>query len=229
MLSCVRSANNYYSFGCTQDSLQYWHDSNGLHLYAFDLNEMVAANNGPNAAPYKVMYVHYFQDCGDNTGSCPTAQNATGQQSIRDAGIEQITYGTAPSTDASLSTTAGSVDFYYLAPNATPQQSQWASDYGNNYNCSSSPPATTVIRCDDAIAYPGGMPQPQVMGTLSLEHVTSYVGPDSGSGSYAAYRYDFVYQDDPFTSTNPARNGMACADPTTTRRSMNIVLANTPS
>jgi RHS repeat-associated protein len=208
-------ANNYYTFGCTQDSLQYWHDSNGLHLYAFDLNEMMAANNGPNAAPYKVMYVHYFQDCGDNTGSCPTAQNATGQQSIRDAGISQITYGTAPTPSSPLSTTDGSVDFYYRAPNVGSQQTQWATPYNYNYNCTTPPPVQTVIRCDDAIAYPGGMPQPQVMSTLSLEKVTSYVGPDSGSGSYPAYEYDFQYQDTPFSSGNPAQNNAPCADPTT--------------
>ncbi len=66
------TSGTYYEFGCTPDSLQYRRDSNGLHLYEFDLNEIIAPNDG-NSSNLKIILVHYFQDCGSSTGSCPSA------------------------------------------------------------------------------------------------------------------------------------------------------------
>ncbi|HEY6412037.1 MAG TPA: hypothetical protein VIY29_31650, partial [Ktedonobacteraceae bacterium] len=200
------TSNTYYEFGCTSDSLQYRKDSNGtLHIYRYDLNKMVAPNDGSNAA-LKIINVSYFQDCVPFAAPCPSSGSASNGTAIRDAGIQQITYGYQPH-GGSLQLT-GSVDFKYLAPNATSGQSKWATTYGTNYHCSS-PPKSTTLRCDDPLDDSGGNPAPKVMSTLSLQAVTSYVGKDDGSGNLA-YSYAFTYQDTPFAVKGPW--GGACAD-----------------
>ena len=144
-------SDTYYQFGCTNDSLQYRSDSNGLHLYQWDLNEIVAPNDG--SAPFKNIVVKYFQDCGSSTGSCPQASNASGTDAIRDAAIEQIQYGTGSQAGV-VSAASGTVDFSYWAPNA-PSGSQWAIPYttsfnGQSYACDGTPPENTHnMRCDD--------------------------------------------------------------------------------
>lgn len=199
------TSGTYYEFGCTSDSLQYRKDSNGtLHIYRYDLNKMIASNDGPNAA-LKIIKVTYFQDCVPFAAPCP-GSGASGTTSIRDAGIQQITYGTQASGGSYQIT--GSVDFKYLAPNATSGQSKWATPYGTNNNCTS-PPSSTTLRCDDPIDYSGGNPAPKVMSTLSLQSVTSYVGNDDGTGK-PAYNYAFTYKDTPFAATGAW--GGACAD-----------------
>jgi RHS repeat-associated protein len=199
------TSGTYYEFGCTSDSLQYRKDSNGtLHIYRYDLNKMIAPNDGPNAA-LKIIKVTYFQDCVPFAAPCP-GSGASGTTSIRDAGIQQITYGTQASGGSYQIT--GSVDFKYLAPNATSGQSKWATPYGTNNNCTS-PPSSTTLRCDDPIDYSGGNPAPKVMSTLSLQSVTSYVGNDDGTGK-PAYSYSFTYKDTPFAATGAW--GGACAD-----------------
>jgi len=207
------TSGTYYEFGCTPDSLQYRRDSNGLHLYEFDLNEIIAPNDG-NSSNLKIILVHYFQDCGSSTGSCPSAANSSGSMTIRDAGIEQIQYGTG--SPGTINQIDGTVDFHYLAQYVGSTPAQWAATYASqNYQCNGTPPITVspLMRCDDPQNYSGGANAPSVMSTLTLDKVTSYVGPD-GTGGYPAYEYDFSYTDTPFTSYNPT-NGNTCADPTT--------------
>jgi hypothetical protein len=84
---------------------------------------MEQANNGSQVPSYNVMLVHYFQDCGSITGSCPSAQNATGNDSIRDAGVQQISYGSG-TTNGTISSTDGTVDFHYWAQYVGSGQSQ---------------------------------------------------------------------------------------------------------
>jgi len=202
-------SDTYYQFGCTTDSLQYRYDSNGLHLYQWDLNEIVAPNDG--TAPFKNIVVKYFQDCGSSTGNCPSASNASGTDAIRDAAIEQIQYGIGSQAGV-VSTASGTVDFSYWAPNA-PSGSQWAIPYttsfnGTSYACDGNPPENTHnMRCDDPQPdsdEPGSAPPPTVMSTLTLLSVTSYVGNDSGTGSFPAYQYQFSYTDTPL---------IECVDP----------------
>ncbi len=132
------------------------------------------------------MYISYLQD---------TTQSG-GFTSVRDAGIKQIVYGYATTTvGTTLSMTAGTIDFHYHAPTA---QGSWADAYGTNYHCSSSPPQSTTLRCDDPVTF-GSVVAPAVMSTLTLDSVTSYVGTDSSSANLA-FRYDLSYQDVPFTT-----------------------------
>ncbi|HZU69457.1 MAG TPA: hypothetical protein VFA09_19425 [Ktedonobacteraceae bacterium] len=179
-------SGTYYELGCTSDSLQYWNDSNGRHNYRWDVNKIIAPNEGPNAGTYKMLTVSYLQD----------VVTSGGYTSIRDAVMKQIVYGAGNSNV--VTNVAGTVDFTYKAPfNSAP----WASAYGTNYNCSSGPPINTTLRCDDPVQMPGSgkFPVPTVMSTFSLQTVTSYVGSDS---TYKDYSYSFSYTDNPFQSCN---------------------------
>jgi RHS repeat-associated protein len=174
----------YYEFGNTQDSLQ----KNASGTYEWDVDKIVAPNNSGGQA--KTMFIRYYQDSTD------------GGSTVRDAGIDSIQYGMATSLDAtSLSQIMGTVGFYYRAPttgdDTDGQGNHYATAYGTNYHCSSSPPSDTTLRCDDTVAY-GSTPAPTQMPTLSLTSIVSYVGDDKND--VPAYKYSFDYQDTPYTT-----------------------------
>lgn len=169
------TAGNFYSFGCTSDSLQYRTDSTGRHNYRWDLDNVIPANEGQGTANRSIN-ISYLQDM----------VTTSGYTSVRDAVLKQITYG-------ANSQIAGTVDFSYKAPFSS---TTWASAYGTNYNCSSSPPISTTLRCDDPLDHTNGLNAPTVMSTFSLQTVTSYVGTDSGN-KYDSYAFN--YQDSPFS------------------------------
>src|SRR6266571_4191401 len=179
------TSGTYYQFGCTSDSLQYRADSSGTHYYRWDLNKIVAPNEGPGTS-YKLILVSYLQD----------APTINGYTSVRDAAMKQILYGYGTST-SSIGTLVGTIDFFYKAPYVPGGQSQWASAYGTNYQCTN-PPLSTTLRCDDPLDNANGLAAPTVMSTLSLQTVTSYVGSDA-SASNKAYKYSFSYTDSPFS------------------------------
>ncbi len=182
------TSGTYYQLGCTADSLQYRTDSTGRHNYRWDLDRSIAPNEGSGAS-YKVIQVSYLQDI-------VTTNNYT---SVRDAAMKQITYGFSTNFNT-IQTFNGTVDFSYRAPTTN---SPWSTAYGNNYNCSSTPPTTTTLRCDDPNpADKESNPPPTVMSTLTLQGVTSYVGSDS-TGS-KAYGYSMSYQDKPYTKDGPS-------------------------
>ncbi|MGH2496469.1 MAG: hypothetical protein ACRDIV_17355 [Ktedonobacteraceae bacterium] len=176
-------SSTYYEFGCTTDSLQYSTDTSGArHNYRWDVNKIVAPNQGSSSNNYyKVIEVTYQRD----------SVTSNGYTTIRDSGIQQIIYGDEKgATDPPLTDVAGTVDFTYQAP---PYQS---------FNCEFAPPSTT-LRCDDPLNY-GTSTAPTVMSTLTPLSITSYVGKD-GTGSKPAYGYNFTYNDSPaFLCTDPA-------------------------
>jgi hypothetical protein len=179
-------SGTYYELGCTSDSLQYWTDSTGQHNYRWDVDKIIAPNEGPNASAYRLIQISYLQDTS-TSGS---------YTSIRDAAIKQITYGIG--STSGITNLAGTVDFHYLAPVAN---GSWADAYGTDYNCQSTPPAPTTMRCDDPVA-DGTVQPPTVMSTLTLETVTSYVGSDTGNLDYR-YTFSYTYQtfaDRPFST-----------------------------
>ena len=77
----------------------------------------------------------------------------------------------------------------------------WVTAYGTNanYNCSTTPPVNTSIRCDDPVV-DGTTQPPAVMSTLTLDKVSSYVGSDGGSPAYS-YAYSYS-KDSPFSGCN---------------------------
>lgn len=171
----------FYQLGCTPDSLQ----KTAAGSYEWDVNEILAPYNSQSQV--KTMLISYLQDSPD------------GGTTIRDAGIKQIQYGFATSAPASsLSLVAGTVDFHYAMPAVPSGQSGFAVAYGTNYNCASTPPSSTTLRCDDPITS-NSVNAPSVMPTMSLLSVDSYLGSDS-SGNLA-YTYSFAYQDQPFTTS----------------------------
>ncbi len=197
------TSGTYFEYGCTPDSLQYWGDSNGQHTYRWDLNLMVAPQEGPNA-PSKQIKVSYFQD---------RSNDATGYDSIRDAVVAQVVYQTVNPAATPTTTIAGTIDFSYRAP-AVPgsvpagTSSSWITHYGTNYNCQTAagqpttPPGTTTLRCDNPIDISSDVKAPAVMSVYSLQQITSYVGADSAN--HPAYKYTFNYTDTPFTQiTDP--------------------------
>jgi len=99
----------------------------------------------------------------------------------------------------------GTIDFQYHMPSVPSGQSAFATAYTSDYNCASTPPSATTLRCDDPIAYNnatnGTIAAPDVMSTMSLDSVTSYVGTDTGTSPIRAYKYTFTYQDTPFTTS----------------------------
>src|SRR5260221_2140512 len=177
-------SSNYYEFGCTADSLQYRLDASGYHYYLWDLNKMVAANEGPGSVQ-KVMTVTYEQDKPDQGG----------YRSVRDSAIKQITYSEG-------GTTVGIVDFHYQGVYA---DGSWVTAYGYNYNCGGTPPQQTPLRCDDPIDYSSTVKAPAVIDTYSLLSITSYVGSSDTATTMKAYSYDFAYNSD--TAFSP------CTDP----------------
>ncbi len=175
----------YYEYGATADSSQYTTNSNGVKTtWRCDLTKVLAPYE--TTGQVKAMDISYLQD---------TTQSG-GFTSVRDAGIKQIVYGYATTTGGTtLSMTAGTIDFHYHAPSA---QGSWADAYGTNYHCSSAPPSSTMLRCDDPVTF-GSVAAPAIMSTLTLDRITSYVGTDSSSANLA-FRYDLSYQDVPFTT-----------------------------
>jgi RHS repeat-associated protein len=173
----------YYELGKNPDSQQ--KTSSGV--YEWDLDKVLAPFN--STSQVKTMFIKYYQDSPD------------GGTTIRDAGIKQIQYGFATSNTAtSLSLVSGTVDFHYHAPNNSATKdglgNLYAVAYGTNYHCSN-PPSSTTLRCDDPGDF-GAVSKPNVMATMTLDSVTSYVGIDSNN--QPAYRYDFTYQDSPYTT-----------------------------
>ncbi|HEU5379910.1 MAG TPA: hypothetical protein VFV38_31190 [Ktedonobacteraceae bacterium] len=168
----------FYELGYTADSRQ----TTSAGTYEWDLDKMIAPH--PSNSQYKVILISYLQD-SPSSGV------------VRDAGMKQIQYGF--STDSNtLSLVTGTVDFHYHVPTVPSGQSAFATAYGNNYNCASAPPSTTSLRCDDPTQY-GTIAPPDVMSTMSLDSVTSYVGTDSTGN--LSYKYAFTYQDQPFTTS----------------------------
>jgi hypothetical protein len=106
---------NYYEFGCTTDSLQYYTDSSGTRTnYRWDLDKVIPANEGPNTDS-RVMTLSYVHD----------TVSPSGHTTIRDAALKQITYGT--------SSVAGTVDFFYQGPTVYSSNGvQWITAYGKN-------------------------------------------------------------------------------------------------
>ncbi|HZU67136.1 MAG TPA: hypothetical protein VFA09_07650, partial [Ktedonobacteraceae bacterium] len=183
-------SGTFYELGCTPDSLEYSINNGQRDNYAWNVDRIVAPNEGPNSI-YKMIQVSYLQDC---SGSAPPCGAST---TVRDAVIKQITYGI--STDLKTITygnMAGTIDFTYRAQF---DDAPWATHYGTNYNCNGTPPKNTTVRCDDPVQYTGSNPftPPTVMGTFSLTGITSYLNTD-GSSSNAAYAYNFSYTDTPF-------------------------------
>lgn len=192
----VQNANNcwyvwgldgmYSQFGCTSDSVR--KDATGT--YEWDLNETLSMlpQGSPNQA--KMIQVTYLQDVNGST--------------TRDAEIKQITYGYATeSNGVSFTHIDGTIDFHYHMPSVPSGDSSFATPYPTNYNCASAPPSSTTLRCDDPAAYQnaadGLIPAPDVMATMSLDSITSYVGVDSAN--QPAYQYTFTYRDTPYTTT----------------------------
>ncbi len=194
-------SGTYYEVGCTSDSLEYRTDSGGgQHNYLWQVNKIVAPNEGANAGTYRVTFITYLQDSYTFKGN-----NNTTYTTIRDSGIKQIIYGTSPSPNTSPTSIAGIIDFHYKAPTA---QGSWADPYNTNYNCTGTPPdgTSTTLRCDDPIQKSGSgtFTPPNTFASLSLMYLTSYVGDDS-TLNHAAYRYDFTYSDTVYYNcTDPA-------------------------
>lgn len=171
------ASNNYAKYGCHNDALQYSTDSTGRHDYRWDLDDIAYAHAPGAPTPY--LDVAYMQDIATKNG----------YTSVRDSVIRWITYGVDNNR-------AGTITFSYRAPF---NDGNWATAYGTNYNCSSSPPASTTLRCDDPLDHPAYpyTPAPTVMSTFSLQSITTYVGDDS-SASHKNTSYDFSYTDTPF-------------------------------
>ncbi|HEU5381384.1 MAG TPA: RHS repeat-associated core domain-containing protein, partial [Ktedonobacteraceae bacterium] len=174
----------FEQLGCTSDSLQ----KNSSGTYEWDVNLILAPYNDKTQA--KMMSISYLQD-SPSSGV------------IRDAGMKQIQYGLADlSNNDSWTQIIGTVDFHYHMPAVPSGQSAFATAYGNNYNCASAPPSTTTLRCDDPAPYNnaavGLQPAPDVMATMSLDSITSYIGSDNTG--HPAYKYAFTYQDYPYTT-----------------------------
>lgn len=182
-LSCFNvwdTSGTYYEFGCTPDSQQAIFVGSTLTPYRYDLDKIVASNEGAGTN-YKIVKISYVQDCADTVnGSCE----------VRDAGISKITYGFSSSGITNIDTVVGTVDFSYLAlPYAS-----------TTCESGTTPVANNGLRCDDPAStnteYTTGIDAPKVMSTLTLQSVTSYVGSDSGP---KAYSYTFSYRDTPPT------------------------------
>lgn len=191
------TSGNYTELGCTTDSLQYYTTSAGRTNDRWDVDVEKSATQGPTTATNEIV-AHYLQD----------SATIGGFTSIRDAGLEQIQYGTLASNGTTF-TPSGTVDFHYHAPTASSGHDglgqAWAVAYGTNFNCSATPPASTTLRCDDPLAN-GSQAAPATMSTLTLDSISTFVGTDTVS-SHLDYAYALAYnQDTPFVS---------CADPYT--------------
>ncbi len=201
----------FYEIGCTTTSLQYWMDTNGTrHNYQWDVDKIIAPNEGPSASVYRLMLLTYVQDTASNNG----------HTYVRDSALQQIIYGTGSTT--SISTVVGTVDFTYHGPTAYTAPSgdssrniTWITAYGTNYGCKSTPPVNTTLRCDDPLNDGSSELAPLVMSTLTLDSVASYVSSDAGSGSsYEDYSYSLAYNSTPPPSSKDTAFA-ACTDPLT--------------
>lgn len=178
------TSGDYFEFGCTSDSLQFYVLNGNRRNYQWDLNKFAPANEGPGTNG-RVMTVTYVQEMPDSN-------------TVRDSAIKQIVY-----TGGSQGTVAGTIDFFYKGPTAN---SPWVTAYGQNENgCNAPNNLNTTERCDDPLDRSGGLSNPLIMSTLSLQTVKTYVGNDSGN-SHLYYSYSFSHQDSSFS---------ACTDPTT--------------
>jgi RHS repeat-associated protein len=183
-------SGTYYEFGCTEDSMQYYTDSTGKRTnYLFDLNKVVPANDG-NAN--RVINLTYLQ---------VNHADSSGHNTIEDAGLKQITYGTT-------SNRAGTVDFLYKGPAGVNNNGvQWITAYGNNEGgCAPPDGLTTTQRCDDPLPKSGGLDDPLTKSVLSLMTVKTYVGDDSAT-SHLDYSYAFTYQDSAFYACDDPQSG----------------------
>ena len=109
-------SGTYYQPGCTADSLQYWTDGNGVqHDYQWDVNEIIAPNEGPNAGTYRQIKLYYYQDTTSFTA------NGHNYTDVRDSNLEQIVYGAGAL--GSVTSVAGTVDFFYHGPTGYSHQS----------------------------------------------------------------------------------------------------------
>src|SRR5579885_2177798 len=77
-------SGTFYELGCTPDSLEYSLNNGQRDNYAWNVDRIVAPNEGPNSI-YKMIQVSYLQDC---SGSAPPCGAST---TVRDAVIKQIT------------------------------------------------------------------------------------------------------------------------------------------
>jgi RHS repeat-associated protein len=197
---------NYYEFGCTPGSLQYYTSGGNRTNYRYDLNQMIPVNEG--TYPMRVINVSYLHDTTETSGSDYT---------VNDAVIKQITYGTSTAADIGNHITtniAGTVDFLYKGVNNNTENGiQWVTAYGDNEG-GCTPPSdyknsdgenVTDERCDDPHSKSGGLDDPLVESKFSLSTIKTYVGDDSSS-SHLDYSYALTYQDTPFTN---------CKDPLT--------------
>ncbi len=183
------TASNYYEFGCTHDSMQYYTDSNNNRTnYRFDINKFMPAHDGDTSRVVTYKYVQV-----SNTDS--------GYYTIRDAALVQIVYGTS-------TTPAGTVDLFYKGPsNQSVGGTQFVTAYGNNEGgCTPPDGKTTTKRCDDPEDKDGGLPNAWVLSVLSLSTIKTYVGDDS-STSHLDYSYAFNYTDTPYTNCKDAQSG----------------------
>lgn len=74
-------AGTFYEIGCTTNALQYWMDTNGVrHNYLWDVDKIIAPNEGPSASAYRLMLVTYVQDTTSNNG----------HTYVRDSALQQI-------------------------------------------------------------------------------------------------------------------------------------------
>lgn len=200
-LNCFQvwdTEGNYYEFGCTTDSLQYYVDSSGNRTnYSYDLNKVIPANDGAGTNS-RIMNLSYVED----------QETSGGHTWIREAALKQISYGSG-------TTLAGVIDFFYNGPsNYTDPNNhvQYVSQYSSIYetNCHLPTPSPQPQRCDDPIDRSGGLPDPDVMSTLSLQSVKTYVGDDS-STSHLDYSYNFTYQESAFGNCPSADTTLSSA------------------
>ena len=188
----------FYEFGCTSDSLQYYIDSTGNRVnYRFDLDRMIPTNEGPgtNGRNLTASYVQDMETSGGHTW-------------VRDAALKQITYGNGINR-------IGTVDFFYNGPTTYSDPTshiQYVTQYTSTYETNCHLPATgqTPQRCDDPLDRSGGMADPDVMSTFSLQTVKTYVG-DNSSTSHLDYSYAFAYQETAFGNCPSADSTLSTA------------------
>ncbi len=189
---------NYFEFGCTTDALQYYIDSSGNRTnYRYDFDKMIPANEGPGTNG-RNMTASYVQD----------QETSGGHTWIRDAALKQVTYGNGINR-------IGTIDFFYNGPSNYSDPSshiQYETQYSSTYetNCHLPTPSPQPQRCDDPIDRANGLPDPDVMSTLSLQTVKSYIG-DNSSTSHLDYSYSFNYQDTAFGNCPTTISGLSTA------------------
>jgi RHS repeat-associated protein len=183
---------NEYEFGNTLDSLAYYYNSSGTRInYDYALDKVWLANNGSLTRTITVTYV---QD--KETGSI----NSTSYTWIRDFALKRITYSTTANGNTTL---AGTVDFFYNGPSSYTDSSnsvQYVTQYTSAYETACGG-TTNGQRCDDPLDKTVNGTEykdPDVMSTLELTGIKSYVGSDT-SGSLD-YSYALTYTDTAFSA-----------------------------